>query len=378
MFTRYTLPLISSLIIGCVAGSSGPDNGSGDPKGAASRGALELSGLKKKNGLFDVSLEYGEDGVGWMAVSRVRIPKFVDTHIARSLDNGLTWTYVTSVGGSQEGVLNVGGAAKQGAWRDETPSLLYDPGDIPERRWKLYTNNYFVEKPFKTKSRLMSLGSINVRYAATPAGPWSQAECVIGNARACTLKPHTAHSDLADIRMNTEPATIVDNGTIYLAMDAGTTDTGLGDWERYRVILLASDDHGETWRYVDALLDHRDATAFGYSVFTGVSLVRVQNKIYVLATPSGATNRKNKGHDGTMALELTDISQAKIRRDAAGKPVVAMRLAPKRGSGGLADYDEQNTAGGIVFSEIHILRFPQVFRLYQTNRPLPIASQTAP
>ena len=378
MFARFLLPLFLGLVVGCAGGNSGDGQGTSEVSLEDSRRSIEFSGLQKKSGLFDISLEYGPDGVGWMAVSRVQIPKFVDTHIARSLDNGRTWSYVTSVGESREGTLTVNGAQKQGAWRDETPSLLHDPDDGPERRWKLFTNNYFVEKPFKPKSRLLGHGVINVRHAASPAGPWSRPECIIGNAPTCKMQPDTSHPDLADVRMNTEPATIVEDGTIYLAVDAGSTDTGLGEWENYRVVLYASENHGETWRYVGKLLDHKDAKRFGYRVFTGVSLVRVQGKIFVLATPSGAYSKKNKGHDGAMAIEVSNIGQSEVRRDPTGKPLVAMRLEPASGSGGLADYDEQNTAGGVVFSEIQLLKFPRVFRLYQTNERLDVTSASDP
>ena len=370
MLLRYTLPIILTLVVSCAGSPVGNNNDVSDPKVKVERSAINISGMEKKNGLFDVSLEYGQDGIGWIAFSRVQIPKFIDTHIAKSLNNGRTWTYVTAVGKSEVGTLNINSEIKEGVWRDETPSLLYDPTDIQARRWKLYTNHYFVAKPFKPKSRLMSLGSINVRYAENPAGPWSKPQCVIGNTEQCNLKTNNAHRDLEDVKFNTEPGAIVEDGTIYLAMDAGTTQTGLGDWENYRVILLASDDHGETWRYVGTLLDHDDAKAFGYRVFTGISLVRSKGKIYAFASPSGAIYKKNKGHDGTMVIEVSDISHAEIRRDNANKPIMTMRLEPKGGSGGLADYDEQNTEGGIVFSEINLFKFPRVFRLYQTDRNL--------
>ena len=364
LWVRYITPLILTLCVGCTGSQAGGD----DPKAEGERSAINLSGTEKKNGLFDVSLEYGNDGVGWIAYSRVQIPKFIDTHIAKSVDKGRTWEYVTGVGKSKEGKLRVNGKQKEGAWRDETPCLLHDPTDKPGRRWKLFTNHYFVEKPFKPKSRMMSRGSINVRYAKTPAGPWSKPQCVIGNGAKCKLKTNSAHPDLADVKMNTEPGAVIHNGTLYLAMDAGTTDTGLGDWKNYRVILLASDNHGRSWRYVGKLLDHHDAKKFGYLVFTGTSLVRSRGKIYALATPSGATRKKNKGHDGTMVIEVTDIARAKVRRNQSGKPVVAKRLVPGGGSGGLADYDEKNTAGGVVFSEVNMFKFPRVFRLYQTGR----------
>ena len=330
---------------------------------------IKLSGGEAKNGRFDVSLEYGPDGVGWLAYSRVQIPKFIDTHIAKSTDNGRTWKYVTSVGKSKEGKLKIRGKSEKGVWRDETPCLLYDPKDIPDRRWKLFTNRYFTIAPYKPKNRLLGDGTIEVRYASTPAGPWSRSECVVGNRNDCKIRMRHAHPDLDDVKMNTEPGAVYHDGVIYLTMDAGTVGYGLGDWRNYRIILLASSDHGKTWRYVGTLLDHKDSKEFGYLVFTGTSLVKSNGKLYVLATPSGSTRKSRKGHDGTMMIEIADIKRAMVKRDKNGKPVVAKRLEiSEGGSGGLADYDEKNTAGGVVFSTVGILGFPEVFRVHQTGK----------
>jgi hypothetical protein len=168
--------------------------------------------------------------------------------------------------------------------------------------------------------------------------------------------------------MNTEPGAVYHNGVIYLSMDAGAVGHGLGDWKNYRIIMLASSDHGKTWRYVGTLLDHKDAMKFGYLVFTGTSLVKNKGKLYVMATPSGATKKSQKGHDGTMVIEIADIKRAKIKREKNGKPVVTKRLElPGGGSGGLADYDEKNTAGGVVLSTVGLFDFPEVFRIHQTG-----------
>jgi hypothetical protein len=330
---------------------------------------VKFSGGERKNGKFDVSLEYGPDGVGWLAYSSVDIPKFIETHIARSTDNGQTWRHVTGVRESAEDTVNIRGKSTKGVWRDETPCLLYDPKDKLERRWKLFTNHYFTTAPYKPKNRLLGEGTIDVKYASTPAGPWSMPECVVGSHKHCKINIKHAHPDLSNVEMNTEPGVIYHNGVIYLSMDAGTVGHGLGDWKNYRIIMLSSSDHGETWRYTGTLLDHRDAMKFGYMVFTGTSLVRSRGKLYVLATPSGSTRKSQKGHDGTMVIEIADIERARVKRDKAGKPVIAKRLELSGGgSGGLADYDEKNSAGGVIFSTVGLLGFPEIFRIHQTGR----------
>ena len=155
-----------------------------------------------------------------------------------------------------------------------------------------------------------------------------------------------------------------------MSLDAGTTDSGMGEWENYRVILLASSDHGEKWHYVGTLLDHSDAMRFDYLVFTGTSLVREKGKLYLMATPSGSTKKSNQDHDGTMVMEIADIAGAKLMRDDAGKPIVIKRLEVEKQSGGLADYDEQNTAGGIIFPQFTFFGVPEFFQIWNSGQTI--------
>lgn len=329
---------------------------------------VKIKGTPPKNGMFDVSIEYGPDGTGWLAYSQVQIPKFINTHIAKSTDGGATWRHVTQVGASHESTVNKHGKAIEGVWRDETPCLLYDPTDHPQRRWKLLTNHYFTAKPFKPQNRFMGDGTINIRYAANPAGPWSTPECLVGHDDDCRISMRQADRSLAGIRMNTEPGAVVDDkGTIYLTLDAATTQSGLGDWKNYRVILLSSSNHGKTWKYIRTILSHEDAKRFGYLVFTGTSLTKVKGKFYLLATPSGGIKTKNRGHDGTMVFEFADIAKGQLVATQQRQPKILLRLKPSRGSGGLADYDKKNTAGGVIFSQTSMWWFPQVFRIFQTG-----------
>ena len=328
---------------------------------------LKVGGDDERNGIFDPSLEYGDNGVGWMAYSSIDIPKFIETHIAKSIDHGMTWNYVAKANTSNEAKMMVNNKSVGGVWRHETPSLLFDPADKPDRRWKLFTNLYPCVEPFEPTSRLMSSGVIEVQYSASPDSGWSQPVCMVGPSKGCRINLASASPSLADVKFMTEPGVIVENGVIYMSLDVGATESGMGDWEHYRVILLASKDHGENWRYVGTLLDHNDAMRFKYLVFTGTSLVREKGKLYLFATPSGATFKDSHDHDGTMIMELADIAQAKVARDQMGTPIVVKRIDVTKQSGGLADYDEQNTAGGIVFPQFTLFGIPQVFQIWNTG-----------
>lgn len=336
---------------------------------------LNVEGDERHNGIFDASVEYSDNGIGWLSYSSITIPKFVETHIAKSVDHGNSWSFVTKANTSHETKLELKNKTVDAVWRYETPSLLFDPADKPDRRWKLFTNRYPVVEPFEETDRLMVKGSIEVQYSSSPDRQWSKPVCVIGPATGCGINLASSDPALADVKFMTELGTVIENGVIYMSMDVGTTENGLGEWERYRVVLFASNDHGSNWHYVGTLLDHKDAMRFNYLVFTGTSLVRENGKLYLFATPSGATNKDNRGHDGTMIMELADISHAQVARDKMGRPIIVKRIEVEKQSGGLADYDEQNTAGGIVMPQFTFFGIPEVFQIWNTKLGITNAAQ---
>lgn len=354
--------------VACAVSSSQVERGGQESAPKFQR--LHVDGDQRRNGIFDASLEYGDDGIGWMAYSSIEIPKFVETHIAKSADRGKTWTFVTKPNTSDEAKVDVMGKLAEGVWRYETPSLLFDPADKPNRRWKLFTNHYPAVKPFGPTDRRMSDGTIEMQYATSPGSGWSKPTCVVGPFAGCRFNIAKADPSLADVKFMTEPSTIMEKGVIYMSLDVGTTESGMGDWEHYRVILLASKDHGKNWRHVGILLDHNDAMRFKYLVFTGTSLVREKGKLFLFATPSGATHKARRDHDGTMIMELADITQAKVARDDGGTPIVVKRINVDKQSGGLADFDEQNTAGGIVLPQFTLLGLPEIFQIWNTGETI--------
>jgi hypothetical protein len=335
---------------------------------------LVVAGEVAKNGIFDPSIEYGPDGVGWLAYSRVRLPEYVDTHLAKSTDHGATWTYVASINESAPDTITIGGKSRKAFWRYETSTLVYDATDNPARRWKLFAERYPSVPPHKAADNLHAEGWIEYKYAADPAGPWSQAVRLFGSrANGCLIDLNDLHPDLRDMKFYYELGSVFVDGTLYLSMDASPTVTGLGDWEKRKIILIASADHGNTWKYVGTLTDYADAHALGYLVLTGSSLVKVGPRLFLLATPSGGgLFKKLNRHNGTFVIELTDIARAKLARDASGRLVISQRLEPPLTSGGQADYDEQNTAGGIVFPQINLKARPSFFQIYSTHERIAV------
>ena len=307
-----------------------------------------------KNGIFDVSIEYDNKGTGWMAYSRVDLPKHVETHVAKSHDHGRTWKYVTAVNKSSQGNFKFKNT-KNVVWRNETPTLLFDPGDIVSRQWKLFSHRYPAVPPYKKGSHLYAEGWIEYKVAGNPEGPWSKPIRLFGSReKNCLVNLNSLHPSLSGISWYNEMGSIVVDGVIYLSLDASATAKGLGKWRKRRIILVASKDHGQSWRYIGNLTNYDDASELGYLLLTGSSLAVEKNKIWLFISPSGAKGlfKKNRGHDGTVIVEVTDITKAKLKRDRKGKLNIQKHIKPSLHSGGLSDYDEQNSIGGIIFSQI--------------------------
>jgi hypothetical protein len=340
---------------------------------------INIVGEEPHNGFFDLSVEYGNDGIGWLAYSMVTVPKYVETHLAKSTDQGKTWLYIKAINRWSAGSVNIRKGTQEGVWRYETPTLLFDPKDIPARRWKLFVHRYLAIPPYKRGDRLFERGWIEYKYAATPDGRWSEGIRLFGKKENnCQVDLNTLHSDLRNFHHFTEPGSIAIDGTIYISMDASVTPSGLGKWKQRKVVLVSSQDHGITWNYVGILTDYNDASAFGYVTMTGSSLVKENERLFLMLTPTGAKGifKKNRAHDGTLVVEFHDIRHAKLKREAKGKLAVLKTLKPDLNSGGLSDYDEQNTAGGILFSQINISAMPEIFQIFSTKER--IAQQGAP
>lgn len=366
------------ILIGCilgvlglaVMGCAGPGKRTNNANSRFEK--LVIFGDPAKNGIFDVSVEYGPDGIGWMAYSRVELPKYVSTHMARSRDRGKTWTYVSTINASQDDTIIVDGKAVPGLWRYETPTLVYDPKDHPTRRWKLYAERYFTLPPYKKDSTLHGEGWIEMKYARRPDGFWSKAERLFGSrASGSRIDLNQLHPDLNGMKFYNELGSIALGDTLYLSMDASFTPSGLGDWEKRKIILIESKDHGKTWIYTGTLTDYDDASDARYLVLTGSSLVKEGNRVFLLVTPSGAKGLfgvKNRGHDGTWIIEFEDIVHAKLKRNAKGKLVVLRKIPIDLTNGGLSDYHELNLYGGILFPQINVKSPPDVFQTYMTRQ----------
>lgn len=93
---------------------------------------VTVEGETIKSGIFDPSVEYDSAGVGWLTYSWVDWPMYVETHLARSTDQGAHWSFVEKLSTSAAETNKDG----EVVWRYETSTLVYDASDEPSRRWK--------------------------------------------------------------------------------------------------------------------------------------------------------------------------------------------------------------------------------------------------
>ncbi len=344
---------------------------------------ITITGETARNGVFDPSVEYDKDGTtGWMAYSAVEEPGQVHTHIAKTTDNGKTWKFVFNVNPSKHDAITYKGKNIEGIWRNEVPTLVYDPDDA-DKEWKLLWHKYFVKPPFRGKDRMFLYGWIAYRYARDPKGPWSDETALFG---AGTFLPapykvehnlNAIHPDQKHAAAYTEPGTLYKNGILYLALQVHIVKKRFlrKPGNISKIILISSEDHGETWQYRGVLVDEDDAQHFGYLRLVAPSLVEEKDRTFIFLSPFRPLP---VDHDGTYIFEFEAISKSRLKRDKRNRLIVHKYLPPSiegdNINAGESDYDEHNSGGGIIMPQIDVNKGIDKksltvldFQMYNTN-----------
>ncbi len=343
---------------------------------------LVPAGERLEGGLYDPSAAYTPDGrVGWLAYSSVKgdhkpIGPYVHTHLARTTNGGARWEFVKVLNTSADATLTTDeGKQLSGAWRYEVPTLVFDSTD-PDmtRRWKLFVHRYFWNAKH---DRMVKFGWIALRTAADPAGEWSEEVPLFGAGNSPAAPWNKTRVDLNTLDLSlknaaaySEPGALTNDGRLYLSMSALLPRLGLtGISVGHTIILLASDDHGATWRFVRKLLDDTDASRLGCELFDGTSLAYEDGRFFLLASPG----HRGAMHDGTAAFEFESLAEGRLRLGTNGLPAVAAYFAPQPGifsgpGAGQATYDSRNTNGGLIMPQFNLRAYPEVFQIYQTGR----------
>jgi hypothetical protein len=343
---------------------------------AAQPSRVSVAGDAPRNGIFDPSLEFAPGASeGWLSYSAVFgtiLPwgPHVETHLARSTDSGATWTFDGVVNASFFDTITLsGGGTQDGVWNYEVSSLVHDPADTGAE-WKLFAHRIFrkTEDNFTGEQNLPAYSWIVLRTASHPTGPWS-AELALLSSGIFPPPPYdnvqvsinALDPSLASLIVYSEPGAFVQGGTLYLSL------TGLTASGPDRIVLLASDDHAATWRYVGTPLTSADATALGFLSFDGSAIVEDAGRVFLLATPESP----GVLHDGTLVLPFDDLSVGSLER-SGGVPVIEKHLPaiaglPLERRGGQADFHAGAASAGILQPSLQVGDYPEIFQFFATG-----------
>jgi hypothetical protein len=373
---------------GTVAGGSSLSGRLGELRQAAGDvrySKLIPSGERIEGGIGDPSVAYSADGgVGWLAYSSVTgvhkpIGEYVHTHLACSTNGGATWRFVKVLNRSADATLSMpDGTILPGVWRYEVPTLIDDSADPDtSKRWKLFVHCYFWASA--KEDSMVTYGWIALRTAADPAGEWSAAEPLFGAGKSPPAPYHRTLVDLNSLDATlknavayTEPGAMARDGRLYLSVTALKPRLGWGGISvNHEIFLIASDDHGKTWRFVSTLLTFDDAKGLGCEYFDGSSLAEEDGRCFLLAAP--VVGKDPEVHFGTATFEFASLAEGKLKRDGKQRPVVAAYFAPSTDifsgpGGGQSAYDSRNTRGGLLMPQFNLRAYPEVFQIYQTGR----------
>jgi hypothetical protein len=333
-----------------------------------------------QSGIYDPSVSYTADGrTGWLAYSSITgdlkpVGPYVNTHLARSTDGGAHWRFVQALNiPAGATFVTEAGRSLSGAWRYEVPSLVHDPAD-PDigARWKLLVHRYFSTVQ---QDRMINYGWIALRTAADPAGEWST-EVPLFGAGTRPLAPYhqtrvnlnTLDDSLRDSLAYTEPGALASGGKLYLSLTAIKPSIR---GPLHDIILIASADHGTSWRFLSTLLARDDAHAAGCEYFDGSSLAEDDGRFFLLAAPM--VQNANELHLGTIAVEFESLERGVLKRDARHAPVLSAYFAPQpdifSGPGaGQSAFDSHNRTGGLIMAQFNAGAYPEIFQIYQTGR----------
>jgi len=107
---------------------------------------LNVVGETASTGIYDPSIEYTQDGsTGYMVYTACdNWPLYLHTHLAKTTDQGQTWTFVQRINESIAEIVDVYGTTHTGIWHNETSTLIHDPDDAG-KEWKLYWGHHFFK-----------------------------------------------------------------------------------------------------------------------------------------------------------------------------------------------------------------------------------------
>lgn len=308
-------------------------------------------------GYGDPSLEFdASTGTLWLAYSWLNIdvsdpgpPLVFDlgvrTHLARSDDNGASFTFVRTI--NDTAIESHPDTGVTGWSVHEVPTLLREPsGD-----WQLLWYKYF--NPLGTVTGVDERQEY-LYWRTTAATPDQLGDVSEVWARALATSPSwgapvdfNAIVELADCVTLTEPALFAFNNETYVASSCLIADATGRRADLERLVLLKQTANG--YSYVGDILDAQDAVDLGVDVIqqADISVAR-DGSILLVVTP--IILDADPSHQGCVVFEFADFASGTLLRDTNGV-AVPRTVITSDGNGlgpGLCSYDASSETGVLL------------------------------
>jgi len=308
-------------------------------------------------GYGDPSLEYdATTGTLWLAyswlntqVSEVGPPVVFDlgirTQLARSDDNGASFTFVRDVNDMQmEAHPDTG---EMGWSTHEVSTLVKEPAGTWQVLWLKYFNPFGTVVGIDERQEFLywrttaatpdSLGDNSVvwgKFAATSASWGAPID-------------FNAIPELADCILQTEPALFAFSGETYLATSCLVVDATGRRTDLERIELLRQTAAG--YDYVGTILDGQDAADLGVDTIEQADISIARDGSILLIVTSIILGA-DPAHQGCTVFSFEDFATASIARDTNGVAIPrAVIIADGNSLGpGLCTYDANSDTGVLL------------------------------
>lgn len=337
------------------------------------------------SGYADPTIRQGDDGVLWLSyswphlkfVSQRPVPS-VDIHLAKSVDQGNTWDFVTTLF-SATPISNPAEPSQTGYLDYEVVNLL--PATVNgQTTWFAVTLNYFVPEQGEMALRPSDsfhirvyqadspIDLINAPYAVLAGGTTNQA----WNPVQLLVPDDMNNADKKSFFWN-EPSLYFENDTLYLIMVAFNL-RNREDISRDSVYVFATKPDGAPaswrWEYKGELLGSDEAKMLGATRFTQVDVVRGKiGDLLLIASPDDwNTEFGDYNHKGCVVLEVASLEEPSIRKDASGNLLLRAIVVDSQANdlGTAACSYDPNSATGILFTRRNKTQDSLTASLWQT------------
>jgi hypothetical protein len=333
----------------------------------ASYQVLSIAADTSPSGVFDPSILRLANGDLWMSYSSVdyhnnssnQLVQDVGIRLARSADNGATFSYVSviatpsiaTVTDTDPALSACGAAMCTGRWVYETSWLIDDSADPNSaRRYKLFAHKYFLSPGRTPSATLYHLGSIVMWTASAPDATWSMETSLLGwNLTPPQLTPlrnvnAINAAELGSCLLVAEGSASVRGATIDFAFACPYVN---GAQIPQKIVLLRSLDHANTFQYVATLLTAADAAPIGATHFSAPALLATPGTAPVLlATPVIGGN-----YAGCIVIPFSDDATGQLFR-VGTLPVGILYTPTLNAFGGACTYDRGLGARGILVNSV--------------------------